>query len=374
MSKKSYSEFPVYQSRPYHSLYLSDEDEDDDDGSLTPDGPPELPEFCESDEEFLEERFRRAKIDLTRVKEDKGKGKEVEKKKRSRHTSRADRPTEDRHVTFAGTSMGRSRSATIQAKPSDAPRKKSPAKMSTEEFQKREIQYIMSATRRNLTRLSQYMLKLEARSGKTTKEGIRQVMDATNRDANPNPLGSSNFLQDTRDQMDELRLMSEGIWNRMFLVDRHWQRVSKQNRDPVTKISPDIAIMSDSNIKEWIKVEIRQNHLTAEETCFYTVQDLKENRSFLDWVTYLRKMSNFRDHPSDDLKLVQLAWRFLDRNLRTHVPPVNPTPVEQFILDLEEKKRSGVWAEVIKNTKKQEEDDAQSWLTLQKYWASRSAP
>ncbi|KAI0454156.1 hypothetical protein F5B21DRAFT_525231 [Xylaria acuta] len=249
-------------------------------------------------------------------------------------------------------------------------------KLTKEAFRERELQYALSETRRNLTHISQFLLKLEARAGKTTKEGIRQTLDATVRDLHYdfNACGSEGAPPDPdhKGEIEELKHLSVEVYNRLYLVDRHWRRLSREARDAEGR-SPDIGILSESDIKEWIRVELRTNDLAAEETCFYTVHDLTCNRSFREWITYLQMLCNFGAHHSDQVKLVELAWRFLDRNLRGP-RPVNPTSVEQFIAELDTRRRSGIWDEIRKHPKKQEEEDAEAWKTMRKYWSSRTAP
>ncbi|KAI0544728.1 hypothetical protein F4679DRAFT_576616 [Xylaria curta] len=249
-------------------------------------------------------------------------------------------------------------------------------KLTKEAFRAREVQYALSETRRNLTHISQFLLKLEARAGKTSKEGIRQTLDATVSDIqyDPDRCGVDGGPPDSdhKSEIEELKHMSGEIYNRLYLVDRHWRRLSRESRDAEGK-SPDIGIHSEPEIKEWIKFELGANNLASEETCFYTVQDLNLNRSFREWITYLEKLCGFREHPYDQGKLVDLAWRFLDRNLRGP-RPVNPTSVEQFIAYLDSMRRSGAWDEIRKHPKKQEEDDAEAWKAMRKYWSSRTAP
>ncbi|KAI8945332.1 hypothetical protein F4801DRAFT_594224 [Xylaria longipes] len=249
-------------------------------------------------------------------------------------------------------------------------------KLTKEAFRAREIQYALSEARRNLTHVSQFLLKLEARAGKTTKEGIRQTLDATVRDLHYdfNTCGSDGGPPDSdhKSEIDELKHLSGEVYNRLYLVDRHWRRLSREARNADGQ-SPDIGILSEPGIKDWIKVELRTNNLAAEETCFYTVRDLTQNRSFREWVTYLQKLCNFGEHHSDQAKLVDLCWRFLDRNLRGP-RPANPTSVEQFIANLDMQRRSGVWDEIRKHPKRQEQDDAEAWKTMRKYWSSRTAP
>ncbi|KAI2633284.1 hypothetical protein GGS21DRAFT_127049 [Xylaria nigripes] len=243
-----------------------------------------------------------------------------------------------------------------------------PASRAKGTLREREMQYAFSTTRRNLTHISQFMLKLEARTGKATKEGIRNTLDATVNDKNYNLSATPDYFA----EIEELKHMSDNIYTRLFLIDRHWRRIARNRRKEEGK-SPDIRILSEPDIKDWLRVELQTNHLVAEETSYFTVRDLANGRSFREWIQYLRVLCEFRDHPHDEAKLVDLAWLFLDRNLRGPRPS-NPTTGEQLIAELEAKKRSGFWADALQNAMKQEEDDAEAWRTMRRYWSSRTAP
>ncbi|KAI1129919.1 hypothetical protein F5Y10DRAFT_276438 [Nemania abortiva] len=307
--------------------------------------------------------------------ESKGKGRndQPEKAKGSGKPERADTGT------AASTSQKAAKRVRIQAEvPSIPPSNIDPetGKLTDEAFREREVQYALSTTRRNLTHASQFLLKLEARAGKTSKEGIRQTLDATVKDTNYdfNACGSDGGPPDAdhKSEIEEIKQLSRELYNRLYLIDRHWRRISRETRNSEGQ-SPQIGILSEGDVREWIKVETNTNHLATEETCFYTVADLVANRSFRDWIEYLQELCKFGDHPVEQGKLVELAWRFLDRNLRGP-RPLNPTSVEQFIADLDARRRSGIWDEVRKNPKKQEQDDAEAWKTMRKYWSSRTAP
>ncbi|KAI1427825.1 hypothetical protein F5Y12DRAFT_783020 [Xylaria sp. FL1777] len=249
-------------------------------------------------------------------------------------------------------------------------------KLTEKAFREREVQYALSTARRSLTHMSQFLLKLEARAGKTTKEGIRQTLDATVLDMNYdfNTCGSDGGPPDPdhKSEIEEIKHLSNELYHRLYLIDRHWRRIARDARNSTEKC-PEIGILNEPDVKEWIKVELKTNHLAAEETCFYTVRDLQENRSFWDWAIYLQELCGFGEHPNDEMKLVELAWRFLDRNLRGP-RPLNPTSMEQFVGDLQDRWESGEWDEILKNPKKQESEDAAAWKLLRRYWSSRTAP
>ncbi|KAI1735641.1 hypothetical protein F4680DRAFT_452729 [Xylaria scruposa] len=356
MGTKSYNDGSVYNSRPYHAVYISD-DEGDDDLCVWPrlsnsDGPKEPL--------------------VSHLQKPQSKDQVSDADMKGKSTQRAD----GTKISVEGESTQMIENwvetAGIPSRDIDP----NTNKLTKEAFRAREVQYALSETRRNLTHISQFLLKLEARAGKATKEGIRQTLDATvgdmQYDFNKCGVDGGPPDSDHKSEIEELKHISGEIYNRIYLVDRHWRRISREARDAKGK-SPDIGIHSEPDIKEWIKFELQANNLTSEETCFYTVQDLNLHRSFRDWITYLEKLCGFRKHPYDQGKLVDLAWRFLDRNLRGP-RPVNPTSVEQFIAYLDSTRRSGVWDEIRKHPKKQEEDDAEAWKTMRKYWSSRTAP
>jgi hypothetical protein len=383
MGKKDYNDIPVYNSRPYHAIYMSDDGEDDDSICVWKDGP-ELPDFYDSDDEPLAGHFRKVEIEPKFKSEQSN-----ECQKEVKAVQKTKRKLEKMTVSTAeGPKPMLAGSSAMVVKPTKTasevkdqnevtntlPPNIDPktGKLTKEAFREREIQYALSSTRRNLTRVSQFLLKLEARTTKATKEGIRQTLDATVRDNNYE-FDAGDEETDHKSEIEEMRHLSEGLYNRLYLIDRHWRKMARETRDSSTGKSPDIPILSEGDVREWIKIEINTNHLSSEETCFYTVQDLASNRSFREWMTYLRKLCEFKDHPSDEAKLVELAWRFLDRNLRGPLP-VNPTTVEQFIGELEGNRRSGVWKDALRNPKKQEEDDADAWKAMRRYWSSRTAP
>ncbi|KAI1750723.1 hypothetical protein F4782DRAFT_532214 [Xylaria castorea] len=360
METKNYSSGSVYNSRPYHALYISDDEGKDDDICV-------WPSLSDSDvtDEPLAGHFRELGVESTnKVRDvDTKKGKSTEKAEGTKMSAESESTQMiENWVEAAGIPLSHIDPNT--------------GKLTQEAFRAREIQYTLSETRRSLTHASQFLLKLEARAGKTTKEGIRRTLDATVRDLHYdfNACGVDGGPPDSdhKSEIEELKHLSGEIYNRLYLVDRHWRRISREARDAEGK-SPDIGILSEGDIRDWIKVEIRTNDLVAEETCFFTVRDLSCNRSFREWITYLKTLCSFGEHHSDQAKLVDLAWRFLDRNLRGP-RPVNPTSVEQFIADLDARRRSGIWDEIRKHPKKQEEDDAEAWKAMKKYWSSRTAP
>ncbi|KAI0376053.1 hypothetical protein F5Y04DRAFT_267311 [Hypomontagnella monticulosa] len=240
--------------------------------------------------------------------------------------------------------------------------------LTAEQFRERQIVYALSTARRNLTRMSQFILKLECRAGKVTKEGIRQTLDATVAD-NSNTFPQSEDLTHL-EEIEEIKYLSESVWKRLYLVDRHWRRQTYRTRDAEGKKSPRIQLESEPSVKDWLKEEIKMKQETREDICYFTVADLISGRKFEDWIIYLKDLCNFDDHPTDEQKLVHLAWRFQDRDLRGPYP-INPTRIEDFVIGLEEKLESGGFDDIIKNPENQGESDAQAWKTIKRYWFSR---
>ncbi|TGJ86566.1 hypothetical protein E0Z10_g2163 [Xylaria hypoxylon] len=374
MGRNDYRDESVYDTRPYHALYISD-DEGDDDICVWKDAP-ELSDY-DSVDEPLAGHVREAGVD----RKEKQKhidsyfmraraGEKTESPEKNKKLEEIKRP----QTTRASTPPRITKE--IESKLADIPLSdidSETGKLTEEAFREREVQYALSTARRSLTHMSQFLLKLEARASKTTKEGIRQTLDATVQDMNYdfNACGSDGGPPDPdhKSEIEEIKNLSNELYNRLYLIDRHWRRIAREARDAEGR-SPDISILSEPDIKEWIKVELQTNNLAAEETCFYTVRDLKSSRSFFDWVMYLRKLCEFGDHPHEEAKLIELAWRFLDRNLRGP-RPLNPTSIVQFIADLDGMRRSGVWAEILKDPEKQETDDAAAWKLMRRYWSSR---
>ncbi|KAI1175249.1 hypothetical protein F4777DRAFT_579233 [Nemania sp. FL0916] len=359
MGKNYYRDASVYTARPYHSLYLSDDGGEDDDLCVWD----YRPELSDSENEPLTEQLPKTRKTADLKNED-----QLNRSK-SKSQSRTDK--KEKPAPTVNDSTRQSEAGFVPSRDIDA----KTGKLTEEAFRERELQYSLSTARRNLTHASQFLLKLEARAGKTSKEGIRQTLDATVKDTNYDfkcDADGGPLDPDHKSEIEEIKCLSGELFRRLHLLDRHWRQVARQTRDAEGR-SPPISLLSEGGIRDWIKVEIGTNHLSLQDTCFYTVSDLANNRTFESWITYLRSTCKFREHPSDQAQLLDLAWRFLDRNLRGP-RPVNPTPVEKFISDLEERKRSGVWTEILKTPNRQELDDEQAWKTMRRYWSSRTAP
>ncbi|KAI5856171.1 hypothetical protein GGS23DRAFT_601279 [Durotheca rogersii] len=341
MSGRYGDRYSVYNARPYHSYLLSDEEEEDDEICVWKDSSG-LSEIEDVDED-LAEYFRKAVIaDNLKLKETRG--------KKGAATKQREEPRE--------------------AESSDAGPEEDPAGKLTDEQaeERRQTAYALATTRRNLTRLSQCILKLECRAGKVTKEGIRQTLDATA--SGRNLAEREDDGTSHRDEIEQLKLLSQSALHRLLLVDQHWRKQSRAARDPQGKC-PDIRIKGEPEVKDWLKVEMRTNHLTGDDACYFTLANLAEGRPFADWVAHLKTACEFEDDPADETKLVSLAWRFLDRDLRGALPPATPTKIADFVEGLEAKRDSGSFGEALKDPKRREQEDEQSWEDIKKLWSGR---
>ncbi|KAI1373168.1 hypothetical protein F4677DRAFT_462539 [Hypoxylon crocopeplum] len=339
MAKGYNEEASVYDTRPYHAYCLSDEGEEDDDICVWAHNP-ELLDVDDSEEEQPADHYKDPHPHGSK----------------EREGARAD-----------GTAGTGQNSEVNEVGSHDMKLAEDSGRLTDEEFRDRQIAYALSTARRNLTRMSQFVLKLECRAGKVTKEGIRQTLDATVADnAGPFERNDDDYHLE---EIEEIKFLSEGVWQRMYLVDRHWRRQSRTARDEQGE-SPSIQLESEPGVKAWLKEETRTNHLAFEETCYFTVRDLARGRMFEEWIVYLKNLCGFKDHPADEAKLVELGWRFLDRDLRGPRPP-NPTKVKDFVIELEDKFYSGAFNEALKRPDQQEQDDEKAWKAIRKYWSSR---
>ncbi|KAI1408682.1 hypothetical protein F5Y13DRAFT_194154 [Hypoxylon sp. FL1857] len=327
-----------YDARPYHALYLSDESEEDDDVCVWKDIP------------RLSELY----------------GPEEGQMSVHRNYSNPNWGGLLREGIIASTGQGTADEVRNNNTEMGRDLVEEPGNLTYEQAQEEEISNAVFSTRRNLTRVLQSILKLECRAGKIAKEGIRQTLDATVDDINT-PERGRNLTP--LEEINEIKALSESAWRRLYLIDRHWRRQSREALDAQGS-SPNVQLKGEPDVKSWLKYEMRMNHLSSEDTCYFTVADLADGRRFQDWAVYLTELCNFRDNPIDESKLVDLAWRFLGRDLRGP-RPAGSTRIEEFILQLEDKHQSGAFDELLKDAKKQERDDEQAWKVIRKYWSSR---
>lgn len=245
----------------------------------------------------------------------------------------------------------------------------------TPQKREREIAYALASTHRNLTRMSQYILKLEARAKTATKLHIRKTLDATAQDSY---YASKDDTEPGHKQLiDDINALSQGVWARLFSLDREFRRMSRANRDPDGHSTP-FALQGESYVKRWTEAEIKAVRFRNEETCFYTVADMGTSRGFRDWVNYLRRLFQLSEdegdsNPADELRLVQTAWHFLDRSIRGPRPE-NPTTVNEFVQHWESLRCSGAFREALADPKRQERDDEELLKALRAIWSSRMMP
>ena len=217
----------------------------------------------------------------------------------------------------------------------------------------------LESTVRNLTRLSQHMLKLEVRAGKTTKEAIRQTLDDTADEITIDLLSPEELVE-------RISRLSEETSRRMVLIDRHFRRQCSR-----TQSDQPISLLRESSVKSCLKVETTSNHISSQDPCYFTVKNLSEGRNFRDWLGYLRGSVGFKSTDEDDAKLLSLAWRFLDRDLRGSVPSPSVS-VDEFVSDLEYRHRNGQFQEALEDTRKQLRVDDDSWRYVRKVWSARA--
>lgn len=220
-------------------------------------------------------------------------------------------------------------------------------------------QKALESTVRNLTRLSQHMLKLEVRAGKTTKEAIRQTLDDTADETTVDRLTQEELVE-------RISRLSEETSRRMALIDKHFRRQCSR-----TPSDQPISLLRESSVKSWWNVETTNNHISSQDPCYFTVKNLSDGRTFRDWLGYLRGSCGFKSTDADDQKLLNLAWRFLDRDLRGGVPPPSLS-LEAWLSDLEHKHKKGQFQVALENTEKQLEVDDDSWQNIRKVWSARA--
>ncbi|KAI5917831.1 hypothetical protein F4810DRAFT_726700 [Camillea tinctor] len=362
----------TYDTRPYHALALSDGEEEDDDICVWKDRaePPELPEPYESEDEPLFGHLRDTGSDIVPNPNKSHTTARGNNNKRPRHNRGSRQHTESKSSTVQESQKSKSEEKTVTTPKAES--STASPKISREQ----EISNALVAAHKSLTRMSQFILKLEARTGKVTKEGIRYTLDATVRD-NTREFGVSGGDADHKSEIDEIKDLSAGISHRLWLVDRHLRHQDRLARhgEASSSDSSEVRVHGERFVRDFLKVETRTSHLAAEEKCFYTGHDLANGRSVREWVQYLRKVGKFRDTTHDESKLVELAWCFLDRNLRGPSPPTSAsTSIDAFVLDLETKKKNGAFIDVMQNPDMQVEQDREAWIAMKRCWSSRTFP
>ncbi|KAK7755460.1 hypothetical protein SLS62_002389 [Diatrype stigma] len=235
-------------------------------------------------------------------------------------------------------------------------------------LERQEVERGLVAAVQNLTMLSQYVLKLEVRADKTTKEAIRQTLDDTA------ALAAIDLLEDNLPQQELLQhivRLSEQAARRMYLVDRHWRRQSSRKQEG--QASQMLPLMGEASVKSWISIEKEDNHIMRKNPCYFTVRDLASGRKFRDWTIFLQESCGFKGNVEDDKKLLNLAWRFLDRDLRGEFPS-SLTNVKAFVSELEDKFSSGQFEMALADPEKQEKVDKDLWRRIRRLWSARTRP
>ncbi|KAI0129695.1 hypothetical protein BJ170DRAFT_692361 [Xylariales sp. AK1849] len=236
------------------------------------------------------------------------------------------------------------------------------------EQKEREISYALASTHRNLTRMSQYILKLEARAKAVSNIHVRKTVDAIIEDnyytsKDDTEPGHTQFIED-------IKSLSNDTWNRLLSLDREFRRMSRENRDAAGNSMP-FQLHGESYVKRWVQGEIDNNSLRGEETCFYTVEDMASGRGFRDWMKYLKETYQFDCTPAGEFRLAQMAWHLLDRAIRP-AKPDNPTSMNDFIRDWESLRSSGAFQEAVDDPGRQNREDEDALKTIQKVWSART--
>lgn len=269
-----------------------------------------------------------------------------------------------------GTGTAASGGGGAVAAPSSTPRPRSSGPSQALE-QKQEADKALVEALQNLTKLSQYMLKLEVRVGKTTKEGIRQTLDDTADEAalEDSLLDSGHGLSH-QELLQRVAHLSQETARRMHIVDRQWRKQSTRQQDGQAT-ADDLRLRAEPDVKSWIKVETRDSTVAGQDPCYFTAQNLAAGRKFRDWIIYLQQLCGFQNTAADGEKLLHLAWRFLDRDLRGPTPPAQTTSVEAFVAELEKKYKGGKFDAALSDPEKRERVDIDSWRRIRQLWSSR---
>ncbi|KAI1341225.1 hypothetical protein F5Y15DRAFT_422472 [Xylariaceae sp. FL0016] len=348
----------ISSTKAYHAaLYLSDSEGEDDDVCVWKHGPPSVSDFDDSETETLIAKYKKTAPS-------------------DQKTSKA-HPAGETNDDAGNTQSSRPKKAPSETSKKNTvePARKENAQSTEDGLHEQAISHDLSSTLRYVTRLSQFVLKDEVRAGKATKEGIRKTLDATvaqrHRDRSQDTDTDTQRARDHRTEIAHIHALCEEIFERRFLLNRSLQRRSRAGQDAPRGQGPPLHILGDGAVKAWLRVERRDNKFSAEATSAYTVADLADGRSFRDWVVYLRKLCAFGDRPRDEEKLVRIAWLFVDRGLRGPRPE-KATKIEDFVLKLEEKHRTGAFAEALKSPKRHEEEDEEAWSIIRKSWSMRA--
>ena len=191
----------------------------------------------------------------------------------------------------------------------------------------RELVQALVAAHRSLTRISQYVLKLEARAGIATKEDVRQTLDATLENIAYSSQASLAGPDPTRDGRlgPDVARLGDQVWARVYLADQSLTRTSRQNRTDDGRSGP------------------------------------------------IRLRGEGGGPPRED-RVVAIAWAFLDRAIRPPRRPSRSTSVAQFVAEWEKLRKSGAFDAALKEPDSQRGSDAQILKNLKGIWSARVRP
>ncbi|KAK8044521.1 hypothetical protein PG993_004545 [Apiospora rasikravindrae] len=241
----------------------------------------------------------------------------------------------------------------------------------------RELNYALVAAHRNLTRMSQYVLKLEARANLATKEDLRQTLEATYENNEHSSSASSELDEEHRRHeqlVEDVSRLSDQVWTRLYLVDKSFRRVSRKNRQGADGPSGPITLQGETHTKTWLERVIESNALLEEETLFYTVRDMAAGRSLADWFGYIRDLCKNGAEPVREDRVVAIAWSFLDRAIRPPSRPGLSTTVDQFTKEWEALRRGGAFDGALDNPWNQQDSDEEILKSLKGVWSARQRP
>lgn len=267
------------------------------------------------------------------------------------------------------------------SRPREAPPARRPRRTQTLSDRERELNYALVAAHRNLTRMSQYMLKLEARAKIATQEETRLTIEATLENQQHSSRADTDDDGDYHAQLiEDVTRLSDQVWNRMFLVDKSFTRTSRQHRKENGHSGP-IPLLGESHTKHWLDREAERtaSGLLHEETFFYTVRDLAAGRPLTEWLEYIRDWLH-RIQGDDGLvgvredRVVAIAWAFLDRAIRPPARPRVSTTVHEFIAEWDSLRRSGAFDGALEEPESQMEVDAEVLESLRPIWSARHKP
>ncbi|KAK7942616.1 uncharacterized protein PG986_011729 [Apiospora aurea] len=257
-----------------------------------------------------------------------------------------------------------------------------PKRARTPAERERELNYALVAAHRNLTRMSQYVLKLEARANLATKEDLRQTLEATyennQHSSSTSREGDGGHHHQYHEQLvEDVSRLSDQVWNRLYLVDKSFRRLSRKNRQAPDGRSGPITLQGETHVKTWLERAAESNAVLGEETLFYTVRDMAAGRPLADWFVYIRDLcTNKKDgaEPMREDRVVAIAWAFMDRAIRPPARPRLSTTVEQFTREWEALRRSGALEGALEDPDGQQESDAEILESWKGIWAARQRP